>query len=289
MSIVLNDPFTTGTSQNIGAYNADYARWLGTTEQLTVDATDDRVESSTTGEFGFLWQGTGSPTEDYEVRGTGFTNRAGEGPALQVRCSAASGGNGYWVTFLAGAPPDIYRYDNGAFNYLQSLTAAGNVPNGTAFSMRVRVTTDGSNNVVIQAQINSGTTANYTDTAANRKLSGNPGLTIYKTGGAADDIWLDDYIVDNLATTVTDTVGIRATLVAAFDTYHPASTMTAGSWTVTGAASLHAAIDEPDPAADGDYIQSAASPSNDMCEVALESVPVPGAGTVDIVIRSRVR
>lgn len=213
MAILLNDAFTTATSQNIGAYNSDYVRWLGTTEQLTVDATDDRVESTETGEFGFLWNNGASPTGTYEVRATGFTNRSGEGPAIQVRCDSASGGNGYWVVFLSGSAPDLYRYDNGTFNYLGNFSGAGNVPNGTSFTMRVRVSNNGSNNVEIQCQLNTGTTVTLTDTAANRKLTGRPGLTIYRTGGVANDIWIDDFVVDDLLTSSTLSTTIAARLL----------------------------------------------------------------------------
>lgn len=64
----------------------------------------------------------------------------------------------------------------------------------------------------------------------------------------------------------------------------PNADVSTGSWTPTGSATLFGAIDE-DPTDDADVITSAASPVNDVCEVALTDPATTAAGTTTIVVR----
>lgn len=68
----------------------------------------------------------------------------------------------------------------------------------------------------------------------------------------------------------------------------PVSTLAAGNWTPTGAASLHAAIGE-EVASDAEYARSGNPPVADTMEVGLSSVgtPDPG-GTIIVHVRARV-
>lgn len=62
----------------------------------------------------------------------------------------------------------------------------------------------------------------------------------------------------------------------------PASTVSSGTWAATGAASLHAALNETS-ASDSEYITSADNTSPDTCEVALDSLSTPATRTSHVV------
>jgi hypothetical protein len=66
----------------------------------------------------------------------------------------------------------------------------------------------------------------------------------------------------------------------------PDGTVSSGSWTPTGAATLHEAIDEK-PASDADYDQSGNNPATDTMEVSLVNPSEAPSGTDDHVVRWR--
>lgn len=67
-------------------------------------------------------------------------------------------------------------------------------------------------------------------------------------------------------------------------TARPSGTVTAGTWTAVGAASLHAATND---AGDSTYIQSSAGAASDLTELSFPAMGTPGAGTVTFYVRHR--
>lgn len=67
----------------------------------------------------------------------------------------------------------------------------------------------------------------------------------------------------------------------------PESDVSAGSWTPSAGGDLFATIDEQPTPSDADYIRSAASPTDDTCEVRLALHLAPDAGTCTIGVRAR--
>jgi hypothetical protein len=67
----------------------------------------------------------------------------------------------------------------------------------------------------------------------------------------------------------------------------PESDISAGSWSPSTGGDLYAMIDEVTPN-DSDYIYSSTDPSNDVCEVKLESISTPDSvGEVKVIIRHK--
>lgn len=67
-------------------------------------------------------------------------------------------------------------------------------------------------------------------------------------------------------------------------TANPSSTISAGSWTPIGAATLHAACSDSD---DATLARSSTGAASDTMELGFPAMGTPGAGTVTIYIRHR--
>ena len=137
----------------------------------------------------------------------------------------------------------------------------------------------------------SGATTHTPDGAFTEIAESEDGST-HMTGSAEDRI-VTTGTTDAASWTAPTTVDWAAALAvykeAAAGAAHwvPESDVSAGSWTPSAGGDLFAMIDEQPTPSDADHIRSAASPSNDTCEVRLALHLTPDAGTCTIGVRAR--
>lgn len=197
MSVVFTDSFTVGADVNINAYPAtpDWAYNAGATNNLTVNAARDRVETTNTGaNWVARCINAAAPTGDQQISATvglvAIPNARGQ---LCVRC--ATNGTANFYLFLmdpSSSNLKIFRCDAGSFT---QLAVGGTLPSNGAQTMIFKAVTNGSQ-VDLTATLNAQTPLTYSDTSASRKTSGPPGISIFAssadTGAYVDDVSIDD-------------------------------------------------------------------------------------------------
>ena len=199
------DTFTVGADTNIDAYpaaGADYAYNNGSGANLTVNAANDRVQAPTgdaTQDFVARLIDAAAPTGSQEAIGDGIASAAGAADFGTVNNRCAAGGT--YDLYMTRYVPNtgtfvIRRTDAGVETTLITRTDATGIVNNR---MRLRAIGSGSA-VALEAQHEDLRPLQYSDTAANRKTSGAPGLQI-DNNGTGNNAALDNFSVDDLAAT----------------------------------------------------------------------------------------
>lgn len=216
MSVVFTDNFTVGSNTNIDAYpaaGADYAYNAGSGANLTVNAANDRVQNGALNVFYAARIIDASvPTGDQEMKALcGHLSDASLGNGY-VCARMATGGtltNYYWLHLDTGNVNEVrvLRDDNGSSVLVDSFNDGIAAAAGSN-THRLKVTGAGAT-VTLEVQLgNPGTThSGITDSTANRKTAGPPGLGAYNENAAGDG-WVDDVSVDDLVSTTPINVSI---------------------------------------------------------------------------------
>lgn len=194
------DTFTVGVDTNIDAYPAgdpDYAYNLGAGASLTVNAANDRVQDTDADDRTARVIDAAAPTATQEAILDGDNAASPGEDSAWVTTRNASGGTTDLYLCLMSDPAAsevlLGRWDAGVFTSL--LTTDRGLAGAATRRFRMRAIGTGAR-VALEAQIDNTRPAVFTDTAANRKTSGPPGL------GAGDlNLWVDNYSVDDLAAT----------------------------------------------------------------------------------------
>lgn len=201
MSVVFTDSFTVGADVNIDAYpgTPDYAYNIGSGSNLSVNAANDRVQTTSTGQNHVARIiNAAAPSGDQQIIATvglnGVNNARG---GLACRCATAGTSNLYlYLIDPSSGDLRIYRDDSASFVLLTNFNS-GQVPSDGAQTMVVKAVTNGAQ-VDLTYTLNALTPGTYSDTHANRKTSGPPGVSIWcttaNTGAYVDDVSVDDLV-----------------------------------------------------------------------------------------------
>lgn len=207
MTVVHTDAFTVASDQELSAYDADYLNIHGGSN-LVVDAGNDRVECTTENtDEAYIWQGTGSPTGDGEVRAQ-IKCEDNDGSVVGLVVRGATGSDYYvgnWNDFQDALR--ISRVNGGSFTTLNDV--AFTPPADGIMDLRFRVT--GTNPVSLTLEeTNSGTTNTVNDSDAARHTSGEMGVFIFvnqgrsaQVQGGGDEVWIDTLEIDDLQAAIT--------------------------------------------------------------------------------------
>ena len=202
--IVFTDNFTVSVDTNIDAYpsgSPDYAYVTGSGTNFTVNAANDRnqIVLTNTDIIARIIDGA-VPTGDQQItcdvhNSTGADDTA----ALAARC--ASGSVDCYVAYPSAQAPNphlnFYRVTTGGFTQI----AGQDRTFGADASVRFKAV--GTNPVDLEGQVDATAVVTFSDSAADRKQSGTPGLHGFAT--AANVAWHDNVSVDDLTTAVTPT------------------------------------------------------------------------------------
>jgi len=192
-TVVFTDSFTVGADVNLNAYPAtpDYAMNLGAAADFKVIAAVDRVESQVNTDAVARITNAAAPTGDQQITAT-LTSSPGGAAGLAARCNTSGTANCYVVEFVPSLDVvRFYRMDNSTFNTLGSDCSRSFIEN---FTGRFKVTGSGAT-ISLEAQVDATAVCTYSDTDANRKTSGTPGIH----NGGSDQSTFDNISVDNLA------------------------------------------------------------------------------------------
>lgn len=197
MAVVFTDSFTVGADISLSSYPsgaADYALIDGQESQANVNAANDRVQVIAAGSDDNAWRiiDAAVPTGDQECTVSANDTSANFYDCGSVIVRGSAGGNYYLFTRANSTTVELYRIDSGAFVLLTS--ASRTTTNGTTHTMRLKATGTGAT-VSLEAQIDATAVVTASDSNANRKTSGTPGLAVYS---ASASLWIDDLSVDDL-------------------------------------------------------------------------------------------
>ena len=201
MAVVFTDNFVVGSDTNIDAYPAgspDYAYINGAGANLTVNAANDRVQLPGSGGSTYAARiiDAAVPTGDQEITGTCYNDTSGNSGGLAVRC--ATGSNDNYISYIDYPQTNevrLIRIDAGSEVLIAS--ADRGTSGNAAHTHRLRATGSGAT-VSLELQIDATTTLTASDTAANRKTSGTPGVAGYN--GVGNTVYIDSLSVDDLGT-----------------------------------------------------------------------------------------
>lgn len=164
MITILDTAFTTGSDQDIDAFDALFLRRLGSPAKLTVRASDDVVITDTSSvDVAYVYDT--SPFTKGQVTSSVFVSGSSNYAAIFVRATRTGNFNAYAVEVEAGSGEvGIYRVINGAFTSLADVSATtGSVPASTFTTVVVDIDTV-AGNPVIGVTVAGGTRATFTDT-----------------------------------------------------------------------------------------------------------------------------
>lgn len=187
MTVVFSDSFTNSSGSDINidewpsAGDPDYAYNVGSGDNISVSAANDRVDSVLGGTFPNFKTvrliDASVPTGDQEIVFTGrYTGPFVETMAL-VRCTTTNTRDCYLLTLEDGVVY-LIRVDAGSNTILAS--GGSGIADG-AYTYRLKAT--GTNPVSLVASVGA-TTLTYDDSSANRKTAGPPGFSFVSAGGA---------------------------------------------------------------------------------------------------------
>lgn len=194
-TVVFTDTFTVSSNINLNAYpsgSPDYAMSLGAATDLIVIASSDTVvDQVATDSFARIIN-PAVATGDQQITAT--LSGGGGTVGLMARMDAAGNDDGYLAFFNAsGDSVRIYRVDDG--NFVELIDCGSPGAFADPFTGRLKVTGSGAT-VFIEAQANATTTCTFSDTNANRKITGPPGIW---NGTGSSISTFDNISVDNLA------------------------------------------------------------------------------------------
>ena len=189
------DEFTVGADTNIDAYpaaGADYAYNVGSGSNLTVNAANDRVQRGVAGSFVARLIDAAAPTGNQEVILDGDNINLAEASAIPMTRAATGGTDDLYFTDMnTGIANEVQLYRDDAGTSV--LLANGDRGLSGAATRRMRLRAVGSGTAIsLETQIDDTRPLTFSDTAANRKTSGPPGLGILDTATFVDNLSVDD-------------------------------------------------------------------------------------------------
>lgn len=211
MSVVFTDAFTVGANTNIDAYpsgSPDYAYNQGSGADLTVNATNDRVQTTTVSPTYLSARiiDPAVPTGDQEITATCNISGTDRQGYVCARCATDGSANLYagLLDLTQANEVQIIRFDAGVYNVIASADR-GFAGAGT-HTLRLKVTGSGAT-VSLEFQVDATASVTFADTSANRKTSGPPGIA----GNSSANDWVDDVSVDNLlGITISPGIGVMS-------------------------------------------------------------------------------
>lgn len=198
--LIFLDRFEVGADTNIESYpsgSADYSLMNGSAGDLVVNASNDRVQNTTTaGTRRARCLDPRMPTGDQQVTVTGLCTFSGnrEQAAPLVRCHPTTDNCYLGRINASNLDVEILRVDSGIQTLL--VGAARGLSEGV-HTTRLKVWGNGTT-VYLAVQADDTAVVTYQDTDVNRKLSGTPGFQLFND--VANDAWIDDFWVDDLLT-----------------------------------------------------------------------------------------
>lgn len=294
MATLFSDTFTVTADTNISSYpsgSPDYAyvSGFGSGADLTVNATNDRLQSTYgagADRIARIINAAVSSTNQ-EISADCYALSSAWEAAYPVLRAASGSGDFYTCPILLPEANEVrlYRSDGGSFSLLASanlgLTSSG------AYTMTARASGVGAT-VVLEVVVNGTLAIVHLDTSASRKTSGNPGIGVYD-GNGSGDIYADNIVVSsrifaapvgevNSATDATTystasfTPQANALLLACYNvsaTSNAAATITGfgDSWTEIGSGVEFNTGASPTAGIRAAYTQLGSSPSADTVDL----------------------
>jgi hypothetical protein len=186
MALPATDSFTTGTSQALTSYSAN---WTNSSNSHYVDATNDDVRPNVTAaECCSYWNADSFSTDQYS-KGT-YKRDSGAGKTMGTAVRATTGGT-YYGHYYDAPAGTWYSFEMSGGTWTQKATTGSNLPStGDTYKMTALINGATSDMKVYKNDSTLISALSFSDNS--RQAGGAAGITSYYDG-VSDITWIDDW------------------------------------------------------------------------------------------------